>query len=107
MTTTEMTLEVITAMQEQYGLTELQDRINSGLAWHLEGSYGRGAMDALESGACMLPLVPRKDYWGNIIPPRNVIKAGERGSLENSQEFWQKVNDGEIIMDEDVEEEIG
>jgi len=32
----------------------MQRAINSGVAWKMQGSYGRAAMDALESGACML-----------------------------------------------------
>jgi len=101
-----LTLEQIINLQEQYGLTEWQKKIDSGLCWHLEGWYGRRATELLESGACMLPEVPRKDYWGNIIPARTSLQEGTKGSLGNSQEFWQKVVDGEILMDEDVEEEI-
>jgi hypothetical protein len=101
-----LTLEQITAMQKQYGLTELQDRINTGLAWKLEGSYGRAAMDSLNSGACMLPEKRHMDFYGNVVPARTDLKPESTGSLENSQAFWQKVNDGEIDMGEDVEEEV-
>jgi hypothetical protein len=101
-----LTLEEITALQEQYGLTEMQTRINSGLCWTLEGSYGRTAMSTLESGACMLPEVPRRDYWGSIVPARTSLKSGTKVTLEHSQNFWQKVEDGEIILNEDVEEEV-
>jgi hypothetical protein len=93
-----LTLEQITELQKQYGLTDLQDNINSGLAWRLEGHYGRVAMSSLEDGACMLPEVPRKDYYGSIVPARTSLKAGTKGTLENSQEFWQKVEDGEIDL---------
>jgi hypothetical protein len=106
MTDTLLTIEEITKLQEQYGLKEMQERIESGLCWHLEGSYGRTAMDCITSGACFLPLVPRKDYWGNIVPARTSLKAGTKGTFENSQDFWDKVINGEIIMNEDVEEEI-
>ena len=100
------TLEQITALQKQYNLNVWQDRINSGTAWTLEGWYGRRAMEMLESGACMLPEVPRKDYWGNIVPARTTLKEGTKGTLQNSQEFWQKVIDGEIMLvDEENEEE--
>ena len=105
METETITIEQITELQKEYGLFELQERINSGLAWHLEGSYGRTAMNCLESGACMLPEVPRKDYWGNIVPARTSLQAGTKGTLENSQNFWQKVLDGEIMLVDDREED--
>jgi len=94
-----LTVEQIIELQNEYGITEIQDNINSGLAWLLEGSYGRAANETLESGMCMLPEVPRKDYWGNIVPSRNDL-YGTKGSLEHSQNFWQKVVDGEIDLPE-------
>jgi hypothetical protein len=93
-----LTIEQITVLQKQYGLTELQERIESGLCWKLEGSYGRAASDALESGACFLPDVIRIDYYGNRVPARSMLKAGTKGTLENSQRFWQAVEDGEIQL---------
>jgi hypothetical protein len=95
MTDTALTLEQIIDLQKQYGLTTIQRRIESGLCWNLEGFYGRQAMDYIESGACFLPLVPRKDYWGNTVPARNTLKAGTKGTFEKSQEYWQKVLNGE------------
>jgi len=94
-----LTFNEITKLQKQYGLTELQDYINSGLAWKLEGSYGRTAMSSLEDGACMLPMEQHKDYYGSTVPSRNDLKAGTKGTLGNSQEFWQKVVDGLIDLD--------
>jgi len=93
-----LTLEQIRELQKEYGVSEIQIIINSGLAWTLEGSMGRTAMSTLESGACMLPEVPRKDYYGSIVPARTNLKAGTKGTLELSQEFWQKVVDGEIEL---------
>ena len=95
-----LTLEEIAVLQDQYGLTEIQTRINSGLAWHMEGHYGRTAMSTIESGACMLPEVPRRDAYGTIVPPRTRLKEGTKGTLEHSQNFWQKVSDGEIELPE-------
>ena len=94
----EYTVEQITALQKQYGLSEMQDRINSGLCWKLEGSYGRAAMDTLESGACMLPEVKHNDYYGNAVPSRNDLKPGTTGTLLNCQNFWTKVEEGEIQL---------
>lgn len=38
-----------------------QELINSGLAWHLQGSYGRTAAALIENGHCINPLVGPRD----------------------------------------------
>ena len=58
----------------------MQRAINSGMAWKMQGSYGRAAMEALESGACMLGRESTRDYWGNVIPSRDDVKPGSKGS---------------------------
>lgn len=60
----------------------LQDLIDSGMAWQLEGSIGREAMRCIESGCCMLGEVSHKDYWGSKIPSRHEVEAGTVGSPE-------------------------
>lgn len=84
-----MTIKEITEFQEEFGLAELQGLINSGLAWQMEGSVGRLAMGALESGACYLPTKTYKDYYGNVIPDRNLLEDGSKGTLLNSKRFWE------------------
>lgn len=69
------------------------------MAWLLEGSFGRMAMSAIEQGACMLPEEQHKDYYGNIVPSRNELMNGTKGTLLNTQLFWTKVLDGEIELD--------
>jgi len=101
-----LTVEQITGLQKQYGYTTMQKLIDSGQAWLREGFTGRQAMAALEAGSCMLPEEKHTDFYGTTVPGRNDLKPGSKGTLQNSQEFWQKVIDGEIIMNEDVEEEI-
>ena len=83
-----MTIKDINEFQEAYGYKELQDLINSGNAWKLEGSVGRSAMNALESGACYLPTKTYRDYYGNVVPSRDLLKKGTKGTLLNSQRFW-------------------
>jgi hypothetical protein len=83
-----MNIQTIKRLQKENGLEELQNWIDSGTAWRLEGSVGRAAMDALESGACMLPLVPHRDYWGNRVPARKELKDGTKGTYRNSVRFW-------------------
>lgn len=60
----------------------LQALINSGTVWGLQGSYGRSAMDALESGFVMLGKNPTSDYYGNRIPSRDEVKEGTKGSRQ-------------------------
>lgn len=95
-----MNFQSIKKLQEIYGFKEMQDMINSGQAWKMEGSYGREAMRLLDSGACMLPKVDRYDFYGNLVPSRDKLKAGTKGTYKNSQKFWQGVEDGSIEIDE-------
>lgn len=98
-----MNFNSIKKLQKIYGFKEMQDMINSGQAWKMEGSYGREAMRLLESGACMLPKVKRLDYYGNLVPSRDVLQEGTKGTFKNSQTFWQGVEDGSIEIDEFAE----
>ena len=66
-------------------ILDLQALINSGLAWRLEGSVGRAAMDAIEAGVCILGEVGHRDYWGNYIPSRHEVEAGTKGSVEYAE----------------------
>jgi len=93
-----MNYQTIAKLQKEYGYTELQKYINSGLAWKLEGSYGRAAMRALESGLCMLPKESYRDYYGNYVPNRDELKKGSKGTYQNSKEFWEEVEVGGIYL---------
>ena len=72
----------------------MQRAINSGIAWKMQGSYGRAAMEALESGACMLGREAQRDYWGNVIPGRDDVKPGSKGSkalvVKTNGRAWAK-----------------
>ncbi len=65
----------------------MQELINSGMAWRLEGSVGRAAMGLIEAGECMLGEEGHQDYWGNYVPSRTEVKAGTKGSPEFVQEM--------------------
>jgi hypothetical protein len=60
----------------------LQDLIDTGIAWRLEGSVGRAAMRAIESGDCILGPAGLRDYWGNYVPSRYEVEPGSLGSAE-------------------------
>lgn len=94
MTTTERTL------QERYNDVhdwimggpnhQLQEWIDSGTAWLLEGHVGRTAMDALSDGACVLSAgEPHKDFYGNTVPTYAMVAdaVGSPGSVANAEAF--------------------
>ena len=84
----------IRELQRQYGEYEgipfsaMQEMIDSGQCWRLEGAAGRAAMDLLEAGVCFLPEQAHRDYYGNKVPGRHMLKPGTKGTLERSIEFW-------------------
>ncbi len=90
-----LTVEQISKLQSDYGLTKAQELMNSGEIWKFEGSVGRAASDMLEAGILMLPEERNQDYWGNTIPARTDLKDGTKGTLGNSQRFWGLVEDGD------------
>ena len=59
----------------------IQSAINSGM-WGLQGSYGRTMMEAINSGCCLLVKSRASDYYGNVIPSRDDVKAGTKGSYD-------------------------
>lgn len=63
-----------------------QDLINSGMAWRLQGSYGRRAMDLIRAGYCTLGEEGHTDYYGNYVPSRYEVKSGTMGSPEFVEE---------------------
>jgi len=67
-----------TCTTEQYYMA-LQRTINAGL-WSMQGSYGREMMEAISSGRCMLGRDQYRDYYGNMIPSRDDVKQGTKGS---------------------------
>ena len=89
----------ITKLQKQYGYYGLQQRINTGLIWKLEGSAGRDAMEALRVGVCMLPKTVYRDYYGNRIPSRDELQKGTKGTYQNCRDFWKGVEDRSIFID--------
>ena len=88
----------ITQLQKQNGMYDMQKLINTGTAWKLEGSTGRAAMDALRSGACYLPTKAYYDYYGNRVPARGDLEKGTKGTLQNAQAFWSRVEEGSAII---------
>lgn len=59
------TIERIAEHQKEYGLTKVQNLLNSGEIWKFEGSVGRAVMDMLDAGMLMLGEKRTYDYYGN------------------------------------------
>ena len=74
-----------------------QRLINSGQAWHLQGSYGRTASDLIEQGFCTVGSKPIRDYYGNSVPSTEQLEAGTKGTIEycrdNQPDYWDGRND--------------
>lgn len=69
----------------------MQNLIDNGHAWVMEGSVGREAMHLLEIGACMLPKKSHTDYYGNVVPSREWLQKGSKGTYQNSVKFYSNV----------------
>jgi hypothetical protein len=87
-----MNHNTIKKLQKVNGFYEMQQMINNGMAWKMEGSVGRQAMYLLEVGACMLPKKTHRDFYGNMIPSRDDLKAGTKGTYKNTVSFYQNEN---------------
>jgi hypothetical protein len=90
-----MNISTIYKLQREHGLDDVQEMINTGDAWRMDGEYGRWAMSLLRSGACMLPKDPAVDAYGNRVPSRDEVVSGTLGSFENAVNFW---SDDENLM---------
>ena len=84
----------------------LQEMIDSGLAWRLEGRVGRAAMNALKIGAVVLSAVEHTDAYGNPVPSYEDIldEIGAPGSVANAEHYAQTFGEWDVEMDDDDEE---
>ena len=100
-----MNIKTIYKLQREYGLAEMQEAINTGMAWKMEGSVGRTAMELLRTGACVLPKTAVVDVYGNRVPNRDDLVSGTLGTFENAVNFWS--NDENLMhleMDNEPDE---
>lgn len=69
----------------------IQDLINTGTAWKLEGAIGREAMGLIEAGLCVLGTKGHRDFYGNYVPSRTEVEPGTKGSLEYREKIQAKI----------------
>lgn len=83
-----MNYQQIKSIQIEQGIWPMQEWINSGAAWRLEGSVGREASYFLEIGACMLPKTSMVNAYGGVVPSRDMVEKGSKGSFQNSVKYY-------------------
>jgi hypothetical protein len=66
-------------------VAEMQELINSGQVWLMEGSLGRQAMSLIRQGFCVLGEEPCHNAYGGRVPSRFEVKTGTLGSIEYKQ----------------------
>lgn len=84
-----MSMKEIRRLQIELGYDKMQNIIDTGMVWHMDGSMGREAMELLRVGACFLPNKPYRDAYGNRVPSRNDLAKGSLGTLENAIQFYE------------------
>ena len=67
--------------RDHYPVPFLQNLIDNGEGWQSESDLGRAIVTALEDGTCVLGLVAHRDYHGNVVPARDDVAPGAKGSL--------------------------
>lgn len=88
-----MDLRTIKKLQKINGFKEIQEMINDGSVWSMEGSMGRFAMDTLRAGATILPKKSFLNYYGGQIPSRYMIQEGTAGSKTNCIRYWSNFDE--------------
>ena len=84
-----MKIRDIRKLQAELGYDKMQNIIETGMVWHMEGAKGREAMDLLRVGACFLPDKAYRDAYGNRVPSRNDLAKGTLGTLENTKRYYE------------------
>ena len=69
---------------------DIQNLIDSGMAWRLEGSVGRACMQAIESGEAILGEDGHYDYYGNYVPSRYEVAPGTKCSIEYAEDMQDR-----------------
>jgi hypothetical protein len=59
-----------------------QELIDTGVAWKLQGHYGRAAKQLIRNGKCLLGPIGHRDAYDNYVPSRDEVEPGSPGSQE-------------------------
>jgi len=80
-------------MTEKEEIKFFQKLIDSGQVWHLQGMYGRRAMELIELGFVTLGSKGHHDYYGNYVPSKTEVQAGTKGSPEYVKKMKKKLEE--------------
>lgn len=75
-----LAVETADTLEEQ--VKAMQQCINDGSCWLMQGSMGRTAMGMMRAGYCTLGETGHRDYYGNYVPSRDEVKPGTLGSVK-------------------------
>ncbi len=67
--------------RDHYPVAFMQNLIDNGEGWQFENELGRAIVKALDDGTCVLGPVSHRDYHGNVVPARQDVAPGAKGSL--------------------------
>jgi hypothetical protein len=80
-----------------YPVALLQHLIDNGEGWATEGAIGRAIVSALEDGRCVLGSVAHRDYHGNVVPARQDVAAGAKGSLDYANRLRAERGEPQLV----------
>ena len=64
-------------LSEKDTIKLFQDLVDSGMAWQLQGSYGRQAKAMIDAGVIKLPQTNTTDAYGNKVPSQAEYETGK------------------------------
>ena len=80
-----------------YPVAFLQHLGDNGEGWQSEGALSRAVVKALEDGRCVLGPVAHRDYQGHVVPARQDVEPGAKGSLEYANRLRAERGDPLLI----------
>lgn len=80
----------IKKIQRKYGVGKVQELIDSGKAFMIQGDFEELIWSMIYSGACMLPDLVHKNHQGTRIATRAMVPSGSPGSFKRCQSYWSK-----------------
>jgi hypothetical protein len=84
----------------------LQELVNNGQIWHLEGYIGRWVADLLEEGILQFPEKRTHDYYGNPIPTREEWEEKKRKEQEKQLHVMKKAKiQAPLMIQKPIKEE--
>jgi hypothetical protein len=84
-------------LSEKDTIKLFQDLVDSGMAWQLQGSYGRQAQAMIDAGVIKLPQTNAADAYGNKVPTQAEYETG-KGAAATSKLNKLKAQKGAVAL---------